>query len=220
MIKVVVFDFDGVLVDSNEAWADIFSKAANSAGVKKNFTYDDIKPHYGKPYVEVFKCAHPRFRDDSGVMEAMYSNFIKLATEDGFSNSFRTIGGMKKSLADLKKRYKLAVGSGNSRKLLDKFLKKLGLFEYFDMVVSGDEVKNGKPYPDMLLKIIDHFGIRPEEGVYIGDSEADIIAAKRAKMKSVAVLTGALSRDQASDLHPDCIVDDATDIGEVIECMR
>ncbi|MBN2331087.1 MAG: HAD family hydrolase [Candidatus Aenigmarchaeota archaeon] len=219
MIKVVVFDFDGVLVDSNEAWADIFNKAASSAGVKKNFTYDDIKPHYGKPYVEVFKSAHPRFRQDSGVMEAMYSNFIRLATQDDFSNSFRTIGGMKSMLGELRKRYKLAVGSGNSRRLLDKFLKKLGLMRYFDMVVGGDDVKKGKPNPDMLVKIIRHFGIQPHEGVYVGDSEADILCAKSASMKSVAVLTGALDREQAEGLGPDCILEDATKLREAIECM-
>lgn len=220
MIKVVVFDFDGVLVDSNEAWAEIFNKAANSAGVKKDFTYDDIKPHYGKPYVEVFKSAHPRFRHDSGVMEAMYSNFIKLASKDDFSNSFGTIAGMKSSLRELRKKYKLAVGSGNCRRLLEKFLKQLGLIEYFEMVISADDVEKGKPYPDMLIKVIEHFGIKPSEGVYVGDSEADIICAKRAKMRSVAVMTGALSREQAEDLNPDCILDDATELGEVLECMR
>jgi HAD superfamily hydrolase (TIGR01549 family) len=219
MIKVVVFDFDGVLVDSNEAWADIFSKASRSAGVKREFTYDDIRPHYGKPYMEVFKRAHPRFRHDSGMMEAMYSNFIKLATKDDFHNSFKTIGGLKSTLGKLKKRFKLAVGSGNSRRLLDRFLKRLGLYKYFDMVVSGDEVENGKPSPDLLLKIIDHFGIRPQEAVYVGDSEADITAAKRAKMRSIAVLTGALDREHAIMMKPDFVIEDAAKLGEVLECM-
>lgn len=219
MIKVVIFDFDGVLVDSNEAWADIFNKASKAAGVKKDFTYDDIRPHYGKPYVEVFKSAHPKFRENHDVMQVMYTNFINLATSDEFADSFKMIRGLKGTLGRLRKKCRLAIGSGNSKGLLNGFLAKLGLSSYFDFVVSGDDVKNGKPSPDMLLKIIDHFGVSPREAVYVGDSGPDIIAAKRAKMRSVAVLTGALSREEAQELGPDFIVNDVTRLQGVLSCM-
>jgi len=219
MIKVVIFDFDGVLVDSNEAWAEIFNKASKAAGVNRNFTYDDIKPHYGKPYIEVFRSAHPRFSQDRDVLDAMYSNFISLATSDQFVDSFKAIGGIKSALGKLKKRCRLAVGSGNNKRLLNGFLAKLGLSKYFDFVVSGDDVKNGKPSPDMLLKIINHFGVSPHEAVYVGDSGSDIIAAKRAKVRSVAVLTGALSLEQAQDLRPDFIVNDVTQLQDVLSCI-
>jgi phosphoglycolate phosphatase-like HAD superfamily hydrolase len=71
----------------------------------------------------------------------------------------------------------------------------------------------------MLLKIIDHFGVDPAETVYVGDSESDIIAAKSAKTVSVAVLSGALDKEQARDLKPDFIIKDATHLPEVLECM-
>jgi HAD superfamily hydrolase (TIGR01549 family) len=219
MIKVVIFDFDGVLADSNELWADIFDKASKKTGIKKKFTYDDIRPYYGRPVVEIFKSAHPRFREDKDVMAAMYSNFMSLATSDEFADSFKTFSGLKGALTKLKKKCKLAVGSGNSKKLLNRFLGKLGLTRYFDLVVASDDVDNGKPNPDMLLKIINHFGVSPDEAIYVGDSDSDIIAAKRANMKSVAVLTGALSQDQAKELEPDFIVKDATQLQEVLECM-
>ncbi len=219
MIKVIIFDFDGVLVDSNELWIEIFNQASDASGLGKRFTYEDIKPHYGKPLVEVFKGSHRRFRDDENMLEVMYTNFMGLANTEEFAESFKTFDGIKGTLGKLRGKYKLAVGSGNSRKLLLRFLDKLGLTDYFDMVISGDEVENGKPNPDMLLKIRDRFGVRSGEAVYVGDSKNDIDAAKRAKMRSVAVLSGALSRQQAKRMDPDFIIEDATHLPEVLPCM-
>ncbi len=216
MIKVIIFDFDGVLVDSNEAWIGIFNKASKAAGVRRSFTYEDIRPHYGKPYIEVFRSAHPKFRESDNVLDLMYANFMDLANSDDFTDSFRPISGIKGVLGKLSKKCRLAVGSGNSNRILNRFLKKLGLRKYFDFVVGGDQVKRGKPNPDMLLKIMNHFNVSPDEAVYVGDSMSDIIAAKRAKMKSVAVLTGALSREQAEELRPDFILDNATQVQEVL----
>jgi pyrophosphatase PpaX len=219
MIKVVIFDFDGVLVDSNEAWAGAFSKASRSVGIKKEFTLDDIRPHCGKSYMEVLRNTLPKYSAEADVMDAMYANFISLATSDEFIKSFREIKGIKGMLRWLKKRCRLAVGSGNSKKLLNGFIEKLGMGKYFDLVVSGDEVKRGKPNPDMLLKIIRHFKVSPKEALYVGDARSDIIAAKRANIRSVAVLTGALNREEAEELNPDFIVSDATQLQELLSCM-
>lgn len=219
MIKVVIFDFDGVLVDSNEAWAEIFGKAARASGVNEEFSYEDLKKHYGKSYIEVFKHAHPTFNEDGEVLETMYKNFMDLATSEDFSSSFNTFHGVKNSLTSLKEKFTLVVGSGNSKKLLNRFLDRLGLSKYFDLIISGDDVVNGKPNPDILIKAIEHFKVDPNEAVYVGDSAPDIMAAKKANMRSVAVLTGALSRKEAEDLHPDYIVEDATKVQEVLKCM-
>ncbi|UCD03267.1 MAG: HAD family hydrolase [Candidatus Aenigmatarchaeota archaeon] len=219
MIKLVMFDFDGVLVDSNEAWADIYDKAAKATGLEKDITYDQLRQHYGKPYIEVLRAGVPELVGDEKAMDEMYKSFVELASSEDFVSSFRSIKGLKNSLANLKKRFKLAVGSGNTKRSINRFLHKLGLHEYFDLVVAGDEVSKGKPDPDMLIKAMEHFRVRPEEAVYVGDAKADIIAAKRAGIASIAVLTGALSKEEAEELDPDYIVDDATKVPEVLACM-
>ncbi len=219
MIKLVMFDFDGVLVDSNEAWADVYMKSASDAGLSKKVTYDDLKPHYGKPYIEFFKAAFPGVENDKHVTEKLYNSFVSLASSDDFTLSFKPIAGVKGMLSELKKSFKLTLGSGNSRRILGKFIKKLGFDEYFDLVVAGDDVDNGKPHPDMLLKAVKHFDIEPEEAVYVGDAAADIMAAKNAGVRSIAVLTGALSRPEAENLNPDYIIEDATKIHDALSCM-
>ena len=193
MIKLVVFDFDGVLVDSNQAFAQAYRSAAERAGISGDFAYDDIKCHFGKPYIEVFRNSS-RLPTEDGDLEKLYDNFVDITSSEDFTSSVKHIKGVKRSLSNLKKSVRLAVGSGNSRRMLNGLLSKLGLSRYFDLVVSGDDVKKGKPSPDMLLKAMKHFRVKPRETVYVGDSGCDIIAAKRAGMRSVAVLTGVLRR--------------------------
>jgi len=219
MIKVVIFDFDGVLFDSNQAWVELFNQASREAGAERSFTFEDIRSQCGKPYMDVLNHAFPGIHNDSGALAAMYSNFLKIAKTDEFLASFREIKGMKGSLRMLKRKFKLAVGSGNSRKLLNRFIYKLGFSKYFDLVVSSDDVSRGKPNPDMILKVVRHFRVSPGEAVYVGDSCSDFIAAKRANVRSVAVLSGALSREQAEELCPDFIVGDATELQELLSCM-
>ncbi len=220
MIKLVMFDFDGVLVDSNRAWAEIYSKTAEATGIRKRCVkYEDIKAHYGKPYGEVIKAACPEAAEDDSVMENMYSNFVDLSSSEEFASSFDAIKGVRNSLRELKKKFKLAVGTGNSKRVINMFLSRFGMTKYFDLVVAGDDVENGKPNPDMLLKALDHFKIKPKEAVYVGDAKSDVIAAKRAGMRSVAVLTGAMSRLDAEKIDPDYIVEDATKVEEVVSCM-
>jgi len=219
MIKVVIFDFDGVLVDSNEAWAEALGKAFEATGVDKKVTYDDIKPHYGKPYVEVFRGVHPKCRNDKDTLECMYKNFMEIAESDEFSDSMNTIKGTRRFLGQMKKKFRLAVGSGNSRRVLNRFLKKLKLEKYFEATVAGDEVRRGKPSPDLLLEAIRKLRVKPSEAVYVGDSESDIIAAKKAGVKSIAVLTGALDMKAAKKLKPDYIAEDVTKIQEALKCM-
>ena len=216
MIKVVIFDFDGVLVDSNEAWLDLFNRASKVSGSDQTITYDEIKPHAGKSYIEFLKGTRPKLSRDNDALGVIYTNFINMAMEDDFINSFKMIRGLKDSLRRLGKRYRLAVSSGNNRVLLNRFIRMLGLSEYFDLLVSSDDVENGKPSPDMLIKVVEHFGIAPEEAVYVGDSGSDVVAAKRAKMKSIVVLTGALDRSEAVRLKPDFILDDVTCLQEVL----
>jgi pyrophosphatase PpaX len=219
MIKLVVFDFDGVLVNSNEAFAGAYREAVERAGVGQDFNYDDIKSQFGKPYIEVFKGSGGGACDEE-TMERVYSHFVDITSSEDFTSSVTRIKGVRKSLSGMKKSFSLAVGSGNSRRMLNGLLSKLGLSRYFDFVVSGDDVAKGKPSPDMLIKAMRHFKVKPREAVYVGDSSHDIVAAKRAGMRSVAVLTGVLTREEAKRLHPDFIVEDATKVHEVLSCLN
>lgn len=219
MIKAVIFDFDGVLVDSNEKWFDAFSTAARASGIKTTGDHETMKKNCGKRLSDFFASVSPGMHEDAKKIEQMRLMMTSLARDDEFTSSMKTFRGIKKLLRHLKKRFKLAVGSGNNRKILNRFIEKFGLRKYFDVVVSADDVHKGKPEPDMLLKVTKKLGVSPGEAVYVGDSEVDIIAAKKANMKSIAVLTGALDRERATELNADFIIEDAARVKDVVACM-
>ena len=82
-----------------------------------------------------------------------------------------------------------AVGSSTSRENLDSIFASTGLGEFFDEVVSADDVVNGKPAPDVFLKAASLLGIQPQDCVVLEDALFGIEAARRAGMKVVAVAT-------------------------------
>ena len=83
----------------------------------------------------------------------------------------------------------LAVASGSSREVVEKTLQVLGISDWFDEVVSSNEVPNGKPAPDVFLEAASRIGIAPEDCVVFEDARSGIIAARAAGMEVVVVPT-------------------------------
>lgn len=82
-------------------------------------------------------------------------------------------------LAELKQQgKKIAVFTGKGRRSLDYSLKAFHLMDYFDFTVSDDDIEHSKPAPDGLLKILTYFELTPDQAVYFGDSDADVLSGK------------------------------------------
>ena len=99
---------------------------------------------------------------------------------------------LKPLLEKLRPRYKTAIATNRSN-TMDRVLSEHGLEEYFDLVVSSNDVDRPKPYPDPLIKILEHFEIEAYNTLYVGDSELDEIAAKAAGVPFVAYQIRSLS---------------------------
>ena len=99
---------------------------------------------------------------------------------------------LKPLLEKLRPRYKTAIATNRSN-TMDRVLSEHGLEEYFDLVVSSNDVDRPKPYPDPLIKILEHFEIEAYNTLYVGDSELDEIAAKAAGVPFVAYQNRSLS---------------------------
>ena len=185
-VKAVIFDCDGVMFDSREA---------NEA------YYNHILAHFGKPpidskasdYVHMHTAdesvAH-LFRDDSRLEEALtfrsqitYMPFIRMMRMEPYLTAF---------LDYLRPTYKTAI-STNRSDTMNHGLLEHSLEGYFDLVVSSLDVKQPKPHPESLLKILRHFGLAPHESIYIGDSEIDALAARQAGIPLIAYKNGNLS---------------------------
>ena len=99
---------------------------------------------------------------------------------------------LKPLLENLRPRYKTAIATNRSD-TMDRVLSEHGLEGYFDLVVSSNDVDRPKPYPDPLIKILEHFEIKAYNTLYVGDSELDEIAAKAAGVPFVSYQNKSLS---------------------------
>ena len=207
-----LFDFDGVLADSNKLHLEVCRRVLREAGLCREVTDEELTSRFGKPYEVVLReVAGPDFPSDKLVAARPLQ--LQLLYSDEFMGKLKPAEGIFELLDALKaKEFLLGVASGNDRVFLAKALRTLGLDFFFDVVVSADDVVDSKPAPDMIVKAMDVVSASASETAYLGDSRNDVLAAQSAGVWSICVLSGILSLEEARGLEPALILDKAYDL--------
>ena len=114
--------------------------------------------------------------------------------------------GMKDILDHLReKKYPLGIFTGKGRKASLITLKKLGVENYFDLIVTGDDVENHKPSAEGILKFMDKFKLRNERVLMIGDSVSDVKASKEAGIKIASALWDSYGEEKVKTMQSDSV---------------
>lgn len=212
MFRLVIFDFDGVLVLSNEAHVEAARKALSKAGIRREVPKGELTSHFGKPYRVILKL----MMGDGYSKEKLdlaYGYHHDIIRSEWFLENIKPIPGLREFLQKLREMgIKLAIATGNERSFFERVLNYLDLADLFDLTLCIEDVKNSKPSPDMVLRAVEFFQVKRKETLFVGDAESDILAAKGAEVTAVAVLSGVLNRDEAKELKPDFIVNGVVDI--------
>src|SRR3989344_1495216 len=183
MIRGVIFDMDGVVIDSGEviysSWNDIFYKEFSITMPREEVAQQlgkspkDFTQHFIDKY---------RLKISNGELD------IKIAMrEDELAHTVMLKPGIKELMARLKGKYKMALATGASRKNAEYYVNKFGLGSYLDFVIGGDEVREAKPNPEIFLNAARNLNLKPGECVVIEDAILGITAAKRAGMKVISI---------------------------------
>jgi HAD superfamily hydrolase (TIGR01509 family) len=178
MIKFIIFDLDGVLVEAKE----IHYEALNEAlGEKYMITWDEHLSRY-----DGLKTSQKleMLTKDKGLPVELYDevwmNKQKLTIDKlrNLPQSDQLIECMSSLTND---GYKIAVCSNSIRKTVLTVLSKLGIIEYVDLIISNEDVKNSKPHPEMYWKAISMMSFLPEQTLIVEDSPYGLLAASRSK---------------------------------------
>jgi pyrophosphatase PpaX len=210
MIKAILFDMDGVLIDSLEA----------------NYSHlNSLIAHFGKPrltlkdYQEKYWGSH--FNDQMKKIFGKISRKKRKEIIDYYTKISPTFvkkqklyPNVKKILKKLKKKYKLALVTSTLSKITENVLNYFSIKNFFDVVVNGEMVKNPKPAPDAVLLACKKLKIKPEEAVYVGDNYQDVNAGKKAGCLTIAITTTS-SIEELKDA--DKIVNNLNELVKVIE---
>jgi HAD superfamily hydrolase (TIGR01509 family) len=183
MLKAVIFDMDGVIVDSEPIHIEIDKKVLKICGI--NADDEMLRPYIGVSNPDMWKDLKEKHDLPLSVDELIkLQNEIKIKV---FSESgLKAIDGIKELLADLKHNNIIsAVASSSPRFFIETVLKITGVGGFFKDILSGEEVERGKPFPDVFLRTAQMLKVAPEECIVIEDSENGVKAALAAGMKCV-----------------------------------
>lgn len=196
--ELVVFDWDGTLMDSVGLIVDTVQKTAQDHDYEVP-TEEQVRDIIGLSLEIALKQLFPAITnvDIEQIRQTYKSHYFK--NKDLVLPLFNHVETFLKQLSAAGK--KLAVATGKGRPGLEKAMRDSGLSQYFSAYRTSDDALS-KPEPDMLLQILDELRVSPDKAIMFGDSIHDLEMAKRAGMHSIGVDFGAHDREKLSSKAP------------------
>jgi beta-phosphoglucomutase family hydrolase len=183
MMEAVIFDMDGVLIDSEPLHFEVDEMVLKLLQIDKGKHYLERFVGYTNPAMwKIIKEENQLEQSIEGLIELQMR--IKLDFLE--KNNFVAIDGVLELLNNIQaKKIPLAIASSSPRIFIEAVIEKIQIEKYFQIVVSGEEVPESKPAPDVFLKAAELLGVQPENCLVIEDSKSGTIAAKSAGMKCI-----------------------------------
>lgn len=203
----VLFDLDGVIVDSKEAHFQAFKQLGEEVGY--DFTRETFTHIFGMHNNEIFPILFggplPQERIDE------FGNRKEAIVREMIRGHVESLPGARALIRALKEDgFHLAIGSSTPLANVELILGELGLREYFQTIISAENVREGKPNPQVFLLGAEALGVPPERCVVIEDAVAGVQAAHNGGMKALAVTTNH-SREALSKAER--VVDSLEEVG-------
>lgn len=190
MIKVVIFDMDGVVADTHIINSIADFNVLKAVGVAKTAKIEKIYVKFaGLPERQIYNMIISGNKIDADVnsmLQRREAEIERALASKGLkpSNGFNELAKKLKA-----KGYKVALASSSSRRKIDNVLSALKLENTFSLIVSANDVEMNKPAPDIYLEAARRLNLGPEECVAVEDSETGVTSAKSAGLKCIALRT-------------------------------
>lgn len=183
MQPYIIFDMDGVLVDSEPFHKQILNKVFDIMGI--HFTNEYYNTLVGSDGNSIWNKINADFKLN-GVPEKLLKFHKDFFYKELEHNEMPSVTGVIELLESLKKdQFSLSLGSSSPKKLINIVVDRLAIRTYFDQLVSSEDVNKGKPNPDIFLEVANRYQKPSEDFVVIEDSKNGVIAAKTAGMKCI-----------------------------------
>jgi HAD superfamily hydrolase (TIGR01509 family) len=183
MIEAVVFDLDGVLIQTEEVWDDVREALARERGGR--YDTEAQRAMMGMSSTEWSRYMH----EELGIPdppEEINAEVVR-RMEARYRERLPLIGGAAEAVERMAARWPLALASSSNRPLIDAVLDLSDLKRYFRATVSSEEVSRGKPAPDVYLEAAQRLEVRPDRCAAVEDSHNGIRSATAAGMRVVAI---------------------------------
>ncbi len=209
MLKIIIFDLDGTLVDSSVDITNSLNYAMGPYGIGK-ITVEETIGLVGEGLTRLIEKVLGNER--AALVPEVLDRFIAYYSEHlvDFTRPYRGVPETLERLGN----YRKAVISNKREFLSRELLARLGLAKYFDIILGSDSAEEKKPSPKPVIKVLESFSVGPDEAVIVGDSNYDIDAGKAAGTKTIAVSYG--YREAGLLKGADFIIGDITELFQVL----
>ncbi len=205
MIKNIIFDLDGTLIDSSDGVVEAVNYSLEKMGQPIQ-PPEKIKAFIGYPLSQMY----PVFTD--APVKELYHHFQVKASETVVSST--TILDEVPQVLDrlLQGGYKLAIATTKIKKHVDGIVDMFQWQDMFSAIVGGDEVKRVKPAPDAFQLALKRLNASPEESLVVGDTINDVYAAKAVPLKVAGIVSPYGGKDKLIESKPDFLLDSFNEI--------
>lgn len=211
LIKGVIFDLDGTLLNTNEliykSFKYMFKEVLNIEPDKEEITL-----LYGKP-LEVSLQKYTKNDDLIKKMISVYRDY-NISHHDSMCNVFKDIPEMMKELKENK--IKCAVVTSKKRDVAMKGLIISDILEFMDVVITPEDTEKHKPEAEPALKACEKLNLKPEEVIMVGDSPYDLLCGKNAGCLSCGVEYTEISLDELKKVNPDYMIKEPLELLDII----
>lgn len=182
-MKAVIFDMDGVIIDSEPIHFEVDMQTMKDLGC--NISAEELMKYVGTTNEYMLTDIKKNYTISKSI-EEIISYKVEMTKSKIIQSDLEPIEGIRELLSDLKnKNIPCAIASSSPRDFIDVVVSKFKLQDYFKYIVSGEEVENGKPAPDVYIETAKKLGISPRDCTVIEDSKNGVLAAKAAGMKCI-----------------------------------
>ena len=202
-VQLIIYDLDGVLIDSTEAIVEAFEHTLREIGVE--YEEEKLMPLMGHGLIHILEKVLPEeHRGKDWELRERYIHHF----QNSDTRLTKLLPDVEKTLRLLKERgYRQSVATNKTSSEAKRILELLGVDDVFDLVVGFLDVPNAKPAPDMILYTLEKLGVEKKLAVFVDDTAFGLKAGVEAGVNTVGILTGYHSREQLMEIHPDYIVD-------------
>ena len=203
MIRAVVFDLDGVILQTEEVWDDVRGRYVVEQGGR--YDADAQRAMMGMSAPEWSRYLGEEL-GVPGTPEEISADLVRLMVAR-YREELPLIPGAREAVERLAERWPLGLASSSNRPLIDAALELAGLSRLFEATVSSEEVARGKPAPDVYLEAARHLGVPATRCAAVEDSHSGIRSAKSAGMLAIAVPNASFPPDAEALELADLVLD-------------
>lgn len=201
-IRAVIFDLDGLLLDSEQAWNDARKRfTIECGGTWRERATRDMMGMSSKEWSRYM-------RDDLGLdlSPDEISNTVLELMKSLYRERLPLLPGAAEAVQRIAKRWRLGLASSSNRPLIDLALELSDLEECFSATVSSEEVARGKPAPDVYAEAARRLSVEPSACAAVEDSHNGILSAKAAAMRAIVIPNKAFPPGVAALVHADAVI--------------